>query len=88
VDPARLERIKSHLRYAFAMQLDTPDAVATRVSHYLGLTSSVGTLNELYRRYQEVAPADIQRVASDIFRPQNETYVTLAQAKTTKETDR
>jgi zinc protease len=83
VDASRLDRIKSHLRYQFAMHLDTPDAVADRVSHYLGLTGSVGSINELFRRYQEVTPADVQRVAAEIFRPQNETYVTLGQAKTT-----
>jgi zinc protease len=80
VDATRLERIKSHLRYSFALGLSTPDDVADKVAHYVALTGSVGTINQLYRRYQEVTPADIQRVAKQVFRPENETMVTLAQA--------
>jgi zinc protease len=76
----QLERIKSHLRYGFALSLDTPDAIADRVSHYLGLTGSVDSINELFHRYQEVTAADVQRVTRDIFRPENETMVTLSQA--------
>ena len=77
VDPARLKRVQSHLRYRFALSLDTPDAIADTVSHYVGLTGSVETINELFRRYQEIAPADVQRVARSTFRPDNETIVTL-----------
>jgi zinc protease len=79
VDEARLRRVTSHLRNRFTQSLDTPDAVADRVSHYLSLTGSVGTINDLFRRYQEVTPADIQRAAGRTFRPENETVVTLAQ---------
>lgn len=82
VDAARLQRITAHLRNRFTQSLDTPDAIADSVSHYLGLTGSVSTVNEVYRRYQEVTPADIQRVAKQTFRPENETIVTLAQGKT------
>ena len=79
VEEARLRRATSHLRNRFTQSLDTPDAVADRVSHYLSLTGSVATINELFRRYQEVTPADIERVARQTFRTENETVVTLAQ---------
>ena len=79
VDAARLERIKSHLRYRFALSLDSPDAVARRVAHYLSLTGSAESINDLFRRYAEVTPADVQRVARDTFEPSNETVVTLSQ---------
>lgn len=75
----RLERTKSHLRYRFAQTLDTPNSVADVLSHYLALTASIDTVNELFRRYQEVTPADVQRVAGEIFRPANETLVTLSE---------
>ena len=81
VDPARLRRVTAHLRNRFTQSLDTPDAVADTVSHYLSLTGSVATINDVFRRYGEVTPADIQRVAKQTFRPENETVVTLAQAK-------
>jgi zinc protease len=79
VDAERLERIKSHLRYRFALTLDSPDAVARRVAHYLSLTGRVESINELFRRYAEVTPADVQRVAKTTFVPVNETVVTLSQ---------
>ena len=79
VDPARLARVVSHLRYSFAQALDTPDGVADRVSHYLGLTGRVSTINELFRRYQEVRPQDVQRLARHTFQPARSTVVTLSQ---------
>jgi zinc protease len=77
VDAVRLQRVQSHLRYRFALSLDTPDAIASTVSHYIGLTGSIDTINELFRRYGELTPADVQRVARNIFQPGNETMVTL-----------
>ena len=78
VNPARLERIKSHLRYRFALSLDSPDAIARRVAHYLSLTGTHASINELFERYAEVTTADVQRVARQVFVPANETVVTLS----------
>ncbi len=78
VDPARLERIKSHLRYRFALSLDSPDAIARRVAHYLSLTGTHASINELFERYADVTAADVQRVARQVFVPSNETVVTLS----------
>jgi zinc protease len=77
IEAARLKRVQSHLRYRFALALDTPDGIASTVSHYVGLTGSVDTINELFKRYQQVTPGDVQRVANNVFRPGNETMVTL-----------
>jgi zinc protease len=78
VDPKRLERIKSHLRYDFALGLDTPGAVANQAATAIAVAGDVGALNRLYQQYDKVTPADIQRVAREVFKPQNETYVTLS----------
>jgi zinc protease len=78
VDPKRLERIKSHLRYAFALSLDSPGAVAFRAASAIALTGDVKSLNQIYEQYQKVTPADIQRVARQAFQPTNETVVTLS----------
>ncbi len=88
VEPGVLAGVVSHLRYSFAQALDTPDGFADRVSHYLGLTGQVGAINELFRRYQEVRPEDVTRLARETFRPSNSTVVTLSQAASHKETDR
>ncbi|HVR97186.1 MAG TPA: pitrilysin family protein [Thermoanaerobaculia bacterium] len=78
VDAKRLERIKSYLRNEFALALDTPDAVAEVAADMIALTGKVDDLNRLYEQYRKVTPADVQRLASQTFRPQNETQVTLA----------
>jgi zinc protease len=78
VDAARLERVKRHLRYQFALGLDTPGAVAFAAADMINLTGEVEPLNTLYSQYQQVTPADVQRVARQVFRPANQTVVTLA----------
>lgn len=78
VDPKRLERIKSYLRYEFALGLNTPGAVANQVATAIAVAGDVGAINRLYQQYDKVTPADIQRVAREVFRKQNETYVTLS----------
>lgn len=78
VDAARLDRIKSHQRYAFALGLDTPGHIAERAAEAIAITGSVEAINQRFATYQKVTPADIQRVAREVFRPQNETFVTLS----------
>jgi zinc protease len=78
VDPKRLDRIKSHLRYEFALGLDTPGGVAEQATQAISLTGDVDDINRRFAQYERVTPADIQRVARDTFRTQNETIVTLS----------
>jgi zinc protease len=85
VDPQQLERIKSHLRYGFALSLDKPDAIAAQVSQFIGTAGDVGSINALFAQYQKVTPADVQKAARQLFRPQNETQVTLSHKATAAE---
>ena len=78
IDEADLERIKSHMRYQFALSLDSPDAVMDRIGNYLILTGDPKDVNRIYAQYQNVTPEDIQRVAREIFQPNNSTTVTLS----------
>ena len=78
VDAERLERIKSHLRYGFALGLDTPGSVAFTVAEFLSLTGDPSAINRLYATYQKVEPKDIQRLAKEIFKDRRKTVVTLA----------
>jgi zinc protease len=73
-----LERIKSHLRYSFALGLDSPGSIMSVIANYLTLTGDPHEVNRIYAQYQKVTPADIQRVARDIFQPRNGTVVTLS----------
>ncbi|HKV09999.1 MAG TPA: pitrilysin family protein [Thermoanaerobaculia bacterium] len=78
VDPARLDRIKSYLRYAFALSLDTPGNVAEQAAEAISASGDVNAINQRFALYQKVTPADIQKIAKEVFRPQNSTTVTLS----------
>jgi zinc protease len=81
IDPARLDAIKSHLRYAFAGSLDSPDTVAHVVGESIATTGRPDAMNDLYAAFDRLTPADLQRVAGRYFAPTNETVVTLTSEK-------
>ena len=66
IDPARLDAIKSHLRYAFAGSLDSADAVADAVGQSIATTGRPESINDLYAAYDRLTPADLQRVAGRV----------------------
>ena len=78
VDAKRLERIKEHLRYSFALGLDTPGDVAEQAAETISAAGDIDAINQRFAQYQKVTPADIQKAARDIFQNQNETIVTLS----------
>ena len=73
----RLERIKSHLRYQVALGLDSASSVAYLVADFLNLTGNPQTINELYEQFEKLTPADVQRVAREVFDARQQTLVTL-----------
>jgi len=78
IDPARLDAIKDHLRYAFAGSLDSPDAVAMAIGQSIATTGRPDSMNDLYAAYERLTPADLQRVAARHFTQTNRTVVILA----------
>ena len=79
VDDAVLAATKSHMRYAFAMGLDNPGAIAQTLGHYLQLTQDPETVNRVYALYDAVSPDDIRVVAERYFADANRTVVILTQ---------
>lgn len=77
IDETKLEDVKSHVRYRLALSMDSPDAVANTVAHYLNLTGRVESLARVYGLYEEVTPTVLAKVAGTYFRPGNRTLVTL-----------
>lgn len=71
VDADRLETVKSHLRYGFAMQMDHTDGIAGLLARYVALKRSPETINRLYEQYARVTPEDLQRVARTCFVEEN-----------------
>jgi zinc protease len=84
IDAERLARIKSSLRNSFILSLDTPASVARQVARIVSLSGDVNDINRLYAQYQKVTPADVQRLAREVFRRDNETVVTLSHAAQAK----
>ena len=82
VDPALLDRTKSHLKYSFAMSIDTPSAIANSLSHYIQLTGDPESINRLYAMYDRVSAADVQKVAQHYFKPEHLTIATISDAAT------
>lgn len=77
VDEARLNDLKSNVRYGFLMSLDTSRSTASQLAPVLALTWDISGINKTYETYQMVTPADIQRAAEKYFKPDAETVITL-----------
>jgi zinc protease len=78
VDEATLERTRSNLKYAFAMAMDTPDAIAGSLSHYIQLTGDPESVNRLYAQYDQVTQDDIRMVARQYLQPDRLTIATIS----------
>jgi zinc protease len=77
VDEQRLERVKKHLRYRFALSLEDSEAVAATVARFVALRRTPETINRLFELYEKITPATIQAVARKYFTEQGRTIVTL-----------
>jgi zinc protease len=75
-----LAAVKSHLRYQFALSMNSTSAIAGTLAHYLGLRRTPDTINKRYRLYDAVTPADIQATAQKYFTPEGQTIVRLGPA--------
>ncbi|MCW5981688.1 MAG: insulinase family protein [Bryobacteraceae bacterium] len=73
----RLEAVKSHLRYQFALSLNSSEAIAARLARYVGLRRTPETINQLYEIYRQLTPEDIREVARKYFVDRGRTIVTL-----------
>ena len=77
-DEERLSSIKSHMKYQFAMGLNSPRSVAQTLAHYIGLTGDPETVNRVYELYDKVTAEDIQNVTKKYFTDENRTVVNLS----------
>ncbi|MBI4719939.1 MAG: insulinase family protein [Chitinivibrionia bacterium] len=81
IDPAKLAAIQSRIRYSFAMSLDTASSIARSLADYIELTGNPRSVNEFYKRYEEVTPEDIRMLARRCLQESNCTEVTLTGVK-------
>lgn len=81
VDAARLEAVRSNLKYSNIMDLDTADAVALEASVDTSRTGDVDFINKEFDEIAKVKPSDLSEFAKSYFLDNNRDTVTLATAK-------
>lgn len=77
VDPQRLEAVKKHLRYSFALSLNNSQSIAATLARYVALRRTPETINHLYEQYDRIRPPDLQRLANKYFIEDGRVIVTL-----------
>jgi zinc protease len=77
VDAGKLELLKQHLRYEFALGLNNSEAIASTVASYVALRRTPETINRYYDMFSKLTPADIQRAAKKYLIDKNLDVVTL-----------
>ena len=82
VDPDDLARTKSNLKYSMGMRLDTPDAIAGSLSHYIQLTGDPEAINRLYAQYDKVSQDDVKAVAARYLQAERLTIATISDDET------
>jgi len=73
----KLEAVKRHLRYQFALSLNSSEAIAGVTARFVALRRTPETINRLYDLYARVTPDDIRNVARKYLVDQGRTIVTL-----------
>jgi zinc protease len=77
VPAERLEAVRRHLRYQFALGLDNSEAIAGTLAHFVSLRRTPETINKIYEMYSQVTAEQVQAVARKYFGDSGRTIVTL-----------
>lgn len=80
VDPARVEAVRSHLRYALTMQVETADDAADLLAEFIAVSGSSDGLREYLDALSSVTKEDVQRVATLYLNDKRRFTVTLKAA--------
>jgi zinc protease len=80
VPAERLDRVKRHLRYRFALSMDNSEAIASTLAHFIALRRTPETLNRLYVLYDSITPEDVRQAARKYFVESGRNIVTLTGA--------
>ena len=77
VERQKLDSLKEHLRYEFALSLDNSEAIAQTAARYVALRRTPETMNRYYDMYAKLTPEEIQKAARKYLVDRNRTVVTL-----------
>jgi zinc protease len=78
VDGRKLEEAKSNLRYSFTARLDNTDTIAGTLARFVRYRRSYDTLNNAFRVYASLTPADLEAAAKKYFVDESLVVTTLA----------
>lgn len=81
VPAEKLESVKRHLKYEFALRMDSSAAIADTMAHYIALRRTPETVNKIYALYDEITPEDLRNVARKHLADSARTIVTLSGPK-------
>ncbi|MCZ7680174.1 MAG: hypothetical protein M5U28_15960 [Sandaracinaceae bacterium] len=79
IDAARVDAVKSHLRYAMLTELQTPSDVADLIARMVAVGGELEALDRYLAALAAVTPEDVARVARTYLTPARRFVVTLAQ---------
>ncbi|MBS2025386.1 MAG: insulinase family protein [Deltaproteobacteria bacterium] len=85
VDKARLDAVRSNLKYSAALALDKPDRTAVTMALETSLTGDLEYENKLFTQIEKLQPADLVAFAKRQFVESGRTTVTLSQGAGPKE---
>lgn len=80
VSEGELAATKSHMKYDFLLRMDTAEAVAETMAHYLSLTNDPATVNRVHALYDQVSAESVRELARRYLVPESRTIVTLTEA--------
>jgi zinc protease len=79
VDARKLEEAKSNLRYSFTARLDNTDTIAGTLARFVRYRRSYDTVNNVFRVYESLTPADVDSAARKYFVDDSLLVTTLSQ---------
>jgi zinc protease len=80
VSAERLDAVKKHLKYSFALSMDNSEAIASTLAGYVALRRTPETINKVYAIYDSITPEDVRAVARKYFVDSGRTIATLTGA--------
>ncbi|HKP36547.1 MAG TPA: pitrilysin family protein [Pyrinomonadaceae bacterium] len=81
VSKAKLDSTRSRMRYAFALGLNSSEAIAGALASYIALRRSPDTIEKLFSVYDSITPEDIRQAAAKYFVEKHRSIVTLTTKK-------
>jgi len=78
VSARRLDDVKRHLRYQFALRMDNSETIAATLARFVALRRTPETINRIYDLYSQITPEDVRAVARKYFVESGRTIVTLS----------